>query len=197
MRCSVVCILVRTITGKPSASPIRHLKVNNVEVSDFPDIANTIAQTFSNNSSPENYSNKFQSFRRQAENQQLKFKSSNWKLQQSILLGWSHWWSHDLMIQLLARMMSTTTCLNTSLMMLCSLYSTFLITSGLRENSLQAGVLLQLYQFLNLVDTFDPSNYRPIALTSCICKVMERIINSCCYVTLVRALACRVTWRAV
>ena len=27
-------------------------------------------------------------------------------------------------------------------------------------------------------DTSDPSNYRPIALTSCICKVMERMINS-------------------
>ena len=57
----------------------------------------------------------------------------------------------NLMIQLLARMMSTTKCLDTSLMMLCSLCSTLLITSGLRENSLQAGVLLQLYQFLNLV----------------------------------------------
>ena len=55
----------------------RHIKVNNVEVSDFPDIANTIAQTFSNNSLSENYSSKFQSFRHQAENQQLKFKSSN------------------------------------------------------------------------------------------------------------------------
>ena len=55
----------------------------------------------------------------------------------------------NLMIQLLARMMSTTKCLNTSLMMLCSLYSTFLITPGLWENPLHA--LLQLYQFLNLV----------------------------------------------
>jgi len=72
-----VWTMVRKITGKPSASPIRHLNVNNVEVSDFPDIADTIAQTFSNNSSPENYSNKFQSFRRQAGNQQLKFKSRN------------------------------------------------------------------------------------------------------------------------
>jgi len=27
-------------------------------------------------------------------------------------------------------------------------------------------------------DTSDPFNYRPIALTSCICKVMERMINS-------------------
>jgi len=74
-----VWTMVRNITGKPLASPIRHLKVNNVEVSDFPDIANTIAQTFSNNSSPEHYSNKFKSFRRHAENQQLKFKSSNYE----------------------------------------------------------------------------------------------------------------------
>ena len=75
-----VWTMVRKITGKPSANPIRHLKVNNVEVSDIPDIANTIAQTFSNNSSPENYSNKFQSFRLQAENQHLKFKSSNYDI---------------------------------------------------------------------------------------------------------------------
>ena len=71
--------MVRRIAGKPSASPIWHLKVNNVEVTDCPDIANTIAQTFSNNSSSENYSSKFQSFHRQAENQQLKFKSNNYE----------------------------------------------------------------------------------------------------------------------
>ena len=80
-----VWTMVCKITGKPLASPIRHLKVNNVEVTDFPDIANTIAQTFSNNSLSENYSSKFQSFLREAENQhqiqQLR------KLQQSILLG--------------------------------------------------------------------------------------------------------------
>jgi len=144
--------MVRKITVKPSASPIRHLKVNNVEVSDFPDIANTIAQTFSNNSSPGKYSNKFQSFCRRAENQQLKLNPATMKIT-TIHSPWmnSLMLYSNLVIQLLARMMSTTKCLNTSLMMLCSLYSTFLITSGLRENSLQAGVLLQLSQFLNLV----------------------------------------------
>jgi len=40
---------------------------------------NTITQTFSNNSLSENYSSKFQSFRHQAYNQQLKFKSSNYE----------------------------------------------------------------------------------------------------------------------
>jgi len=74
-----VWTMVHKITVKPSTCPIRHLKVTNVGVSDFPDIANTIAQTFSNNSSSENHISKFQSFRRQAENQQLKFKSSNYE----------------------------------------------------------------------------------------------------------------------
>ena len=27
-------------------------------------------------------------------------------------------------------------------------------------------------------DSSDPSNYRPIALTSCVCKVMERMVNN-------------------
>ena len=144
--------MVRKIAGKHTASPIRHLKVNNVEVTDCPDIANTIAQTFSNNSSSENYSNKFQSFRRQAETNSSNLNPTTMK----ITTVHSPWMNSlmlypNLMIQLLARMMSTTKCLNTSLMILCSLCSTFLITSGLRENSVQAGVLLQLYQFLNLV----------------------------------------------
>jgi len=71
--------MVCKIAGKPSARPIRHLNVNNVEVTDFPDIANSIAQTFSNNSLSKNYSSKFQTFRRQVENQQLKFKSNNYE----------------------------------------------------------------------------------------------------------------------
>ena len=41
--------MVCKIAGKPSISPIRHLQVNDVEITDLPDIANTIAQTFSDN----------------------------------------------------------------------------------------------------------------------------------------------------
>ena len=109
---------------------------------------------FSNNSSPENYSsliNSNLSVTRQKTNSSnlnpatMKITTIHSPWMNSLMLYL------NLMIQLLARMMSTTKCLNTTLMMLCSLYSTFLITSGLRENSLQAGVLLQLYQFLNLV----------------------------------------------
>ena len=66
--------MVCEISGKPTGTKIPHLHVNHSEVTDIPDIANSLAQTFSDNSS---YSAKFQSFRRQAENNPLNFKSNN------------------------------------------------------------------------------------------------------------------------
>ena len=69
--------MVHKIAGKKSANEIHHLHVDGDEVTELADISNKIGQTFSNNSSAENYNSKFQSFRSQAESQQLKFKSNN------------------------------------------------------------------------------------------------------------------------
>jgi len=136
-----VWTVVRKITGYPSTSPIRHLKV------DFLDIANTIwprlSQTIHHLKTTAVNSNL--SITRQKTNSSnlnpatMKITTINFLWMNSLMLYL------NLMIQLLARMMSTTKCLNTSVMMLFSPYSTFLITSGLWKNSLQAGVLLQLY----------------------------------------------------
>jgi len=49
----------------------------HTEITEMPDITNSLGQTFSSNSSSNNYSTKFQAFRNQAENQHLKFKSNN------------------------------------------------------------------------------------------------------------------------
>jgi len=65
------------IAGKSPATNVKHLNLNNTEITEIPDIANSLGQTFSNNSFSNNYSTKFQGFRNQAENQHLKFKSSN------------------------------------------------------------------------------------------------------------------------
>jgi len=147
--------MVRKITGKPSVSPVPHLKVNNVEVMDFPDIANTIAQTFSNNSSTENYSSKFQSFRRQAENQQLKFESSNYE-------NYNNPFSLDELTDAISKSHNTAVgpddvhyqmlkhLPNDALLTLLNILNNVLY----RENSLQAGILLLLYQFLNLVKIY-------------------------------------------
>ena len=172
--------MVCKITGKPSASPIRHLKVKNIEVSVFPDIANTIAQTFSNNSSPENYSNKFQSFCLQAENPQLKFKSSNYEnynnlfsLQElSDVISKSHDTAvglDDVYYQMLEHL------LNDALLTLFNILNN-IWASGKFPTSWCTSTVIPVPKPGK--DTSDPSNYRPIALTICICKVMERIINS-------------------
>ena len=47
--------MICRISGKPTGTKIPHLHVNNSEVSDIPDIANSLAQTFSDNSSSEQY----------------------------------------------------------------------------------------------------------------------------------------------
>jgi len=69
--------MVRKIAGKSPSCSIKHLNINNTEITEIPDIANSLGQTYSNNSSSNNYSTKFQAFRNHAENQHLKFKSNN------------------------------------------------------------------------------------------------------------------------
>ena len=69
--------MIRKISGKHSSSKVHPLHVNDDDVTDVPGIANALGQTFSDNSSSEQFNTKFQSFRRQAERQFLNFSSNN------------------------------------------------------------------------------------------------------------------------
>ena len=69
--------MVRKISGKYSNTKIHHLDVNGDEVTDIPDIADSLAQTFSHNSSLQQCMQKFDSYRRQAESNRLSFKYKN------------------------------------------------------------------------------------------------------------------------
>ena len=69
--------MARKIAGKSPSCSIKHLNVNDTEITEIPDIANSLGHTFSNNSCSNNYNTKFQAFRSPAENQHLKFKSNN------------------------------------------------------------------------------------------------------------------------
>jgi len=64
-----VCTTVRKIFGKYSNTKIHHLEVNGDEVTYIPDIANSVAQSFSQNSSSQ-----------QAENNRLSLKSKNMEI---------------------------------------------------------------------------------------------------------------------
>jgi len=67
--------MVHKISGKYSNTKIHHLEVNGDEVTDIPDIANLLAETLYQNSSAQQCTQKFYSYRRQAENNRLSFKS--------------------------------------------------------------------------------------------------------------------------
>ena len=69
--------MVRKIQGKGKSTSVNHLKKNNDNITSKKDIANTLADSFSKNSSSENYTSKFRNIKNQQEKQKLKFTSDN------------------------------------------------------------------------------------------------------------------------
>jgi len=69
--------MIHKISGKQSSTKVHALHVNNNDVSDVPGIAHVLGQTFSANSSSQQYNANFQSFHSQAERRPLSFNSSN------------------------------------------------------------------------------------------------------------------------
>jgi len=143
--------MVRKIAGKSPSCNIIHLHINNTEITEIPNIGNCLGQTFSKNSFSNNYSNKFQAFRNQAENQHLKFKSNNLETYSNRFSPDELWdvisESHDsadspddIHYHMLKRLPPNA--VNTLLQAL----NIF----GLLAIFFQAGVLLLLYPYLNL-----------------------------------------------
>jgi len=159
---------------------IKHLNLNNTEIAKIPDIANSLGQTFSNNSSSNNYSTKFQGFRNQAENQHLKFKSNNLETYNNPLfldelrdvISKSHdsaVGADDFHYQMLKHLPPNA--VNTLLETLNNIWF-----AGNFPPSSRTSTVIPIPKPAK--DASDPNNYRPIALTSCLCKVMERMINN-------------------
>jgi len=178
--CIQVWSMVSKIAGKSPATNIKHLNLNNTEITEIPDIANSLGQTFSNNSSSNNYSTKFQGFRNQAENQHLKFKSNNLEtynnpfsfdeLQDAISKSHdSAVGPDDIHYQILKHLPPNA--VNTLLQALNNIWF-----AGNFPRSWRTSTVIPIPKPAK--DASDPNNYRPIALTSCLCKVMERIVNN-------------------
>ena len=60
--------MVRKIQGKGKSTSVTHLRKNNDNITSKKDIANTLADSFSKNSSSENYTTKFRNIKNQQEN---------------------------------------------------------------------------------------------------------------------------------
>jgi len=72
-------------TRETSPAEVKHLQVSDKEITAVADIADTLAESFSEISSNKHYSSKFQSHKAHAERQTLKFNSQYGNIQHSIL----------------------------------------------------------------------------------------------------------------
>ena len=172
--------MIRKISGKRTKSNISHLiKPDKSVITTKEGIANVLGETFSKNSSSENYNEKFQRIKSKEEKKPLNFKSNNDEdynkpFSLSELLD-SLDKCHDTAVgpdlihyQLLKHLPKK------SLDLLLEIYNQIWIT-GVFPDSWKEATIIPVPKPGK--DSTNPSNYRPIALTSCICKTFERMIN--------------------
>ena len=69
--------MINKIFAKRSPTEVKHVQVGDKEITAVADIADTLAESFSEISSNKHYSSKFQSHKAHAERQTLKFNSHN------------------------------------------------------------------------------------------------------------------------
>ena len=172
--------MIRKISGKNTSSPIKHLSKNHVKATNKKDIADLLAKTFSKNSSSTNYSKPFQNIKKNAEKSKLNFKSNN-------LEDYNQPFSLSELKDCIMKSHNTAVGVDEIhyefLKQLPSCSLDFLLqafnevwVSGKFPASWKQATIIPIPKPGK--DNTDPSNYRPIALTSCLCKTLERMINT-------------------
>ena len=173
--------MIRKISGKQSNTTIHHLENNDgTKITERVDIANRLAQEISKNSSSNNYRTKFQKYQENAEKEHLDFdteNSENYNVQFTIrelcdALKKSHDTAtgpDEIHYQLLKHLPRD------SLMVLLDIFNDIWASAEIPECWKEATVIPIPKPGK---DSKNPSNYRPISLTSCLCKTMERMINT-------------------
>ncbi|KAK6189067.1 hypothetical protein SNE40_005112 [Patella caerulea] len=170
---------IRRIKGKSSALSVNHLNVDNSTLTTFPDIANSLASTFSFNSSSNFSSDAFRGIKQQQEKRRLNFKSRNdecyndrfsiAELRDSLKRARDTATGPDeIHYQILKHLPYPT------LLILLDLFNRIWV-DGNFPPSWHEAIIIPIPKPGK--DHTNPTNYRPIALTSCICKTMERLIN--------------------
>ena len=172
--------MIRKISGKNSSGPIKHLSKNHIKATNKKDIADLLAKTFSNNSSSNNYSKQFQYIKKNAEKTKLNFKSNNLEYYIHLFslceltdcIMKSHGTAvgpDEIHYEFLKQLPSC------SLDFLLQVFNEVWV-SGKFPTSWKQATIIPISKPGK--DNTDPSNYRPIALTSCLYKTLERIINT-------------------
>ena len=170
--------MVRKIKGK-SQPPISHLSVDNTKIDTQDKIADALADAFAKKSSSQNCSTNFQKNKTNEEKKRLNFSSKNQESYNKLFtlqeLKTALHKTNDtspgpdkVHYQFLKHLPDTT------LSILLDIFND-IWQSGEFPTSWLEALVIPIPKPGK--DTSDPNNYRPIALTSCICKTLERIVN--------------------
>ena len=173
--------MIRKISGKNKSPSYTHLNMvgTDSKATSKTDIADTLGETFCHNSSSFNYSESFRKIKTEQEKVKLNFKSQNNEiynkdfnldeLVEAIQL------SHDsatgpdeIHYQMLKHLPDT------SLETLLNIFN-YIWTTGKFPEDWTLATIIPIPKPGK--DPAEPNNYRPIALTSCLCKTLERMIN--------------------
>jgi hypothetical protein len=172
--------IIRKISGKTLPPPISHIEKNEMHITEHKDIADCLGSSFSKNSSSLNYNDTFQRHKTKSEKVPLNFKTKSLRQYNKPLtlkeLTQSIKKAHDsspgpdkIHYQFLKHL--PLTCLSILLEIL----------NGIWEGGNYPPAWSEAHVIPIPKPGKDPKNdnsYRPIALTSCLCKTMERIINN-------------------
>ena len=171
--------MVRRISGKPSTTANTHLNVSGVNIEQPHDIANSIASTISHNSSTDHYTERFRRYKAHQERRPVDFSSDN---SEPYNVPFSFQELHNALkkahdsasgpdnihYQMLKHLPES------ALSILLKIFNKIWLT-GEFPTSWSKAIVIPIPKPGK--DPSDPGNYRPISLTSCVCKTLERIIN--------------------
>ena len=171
--------MVRKIKGKGGNPSVKHIEKNGKKITQPRDYANTIGEAISFNSSSAHYSPKFQRIKNRQERHSLIFQSDNTEPyyqpfsidELRAALGEAHDTDpgpDQIHYQILKHLPEA------SLQCLLKVFNNIWETGEFPPSWRRATIIPTAKPGK---DSKDPNNYRPIALTSCVCKTMEPMIN--------------------
>ena len=177
--------MVRKISGKSKSASHQHLNTNfnggaETKATTKKDIADTLGDAFSTNSANRNYSKEFQNYQKQQEKIKLNFKSSNNE-------EYNNPFNLDELKDAISKSHDTATGpdeIHYQMLKHLPLKSLQTLLDIL-NNMWETGKFPESWELATIIpipkpgkDHTEPTNYRPIALTSCLCKTLERMINA-------------------
>ena len=172
--------IIRKIAGKQQSFPLKFLNKNIGGQATTPkEIANTIGETFQNNSSSQHYTPTFQKYQRIQEKYKINFKSQNkesynspfglQELEEALHNSKDYAPGPDKVHYRMLKHLP-----DSSKSALLEVFNN-IFTTGKFPSSWREAIVIPIAKPGK--DTTLPENYRPIALTSCVCKTLEKMIN--------------------